>query len=110
MMTRSELIDSLRRIERHFDSNAYDVWFEEQNDKDKIIYLALESEIAIRRGRLENEQLQALADKLYLLAPLLEKGIEELEKEIKKMKDFTRTMETLAKVIGLVATIITTVA
>nr|VFK48673.1 MAG: hypothetical protein BECKTC1821E_GA0114239_11245 [Candidatus Kentron sp. TC] len=105
----SELLGRLREIERYFDSGDFDKWFEEQNDEDKETCLALISKIGIRKGELENYELQILADRLDQLASSLDEGITELEREIEEMRHFTRMMETLGRVIELLSRAVTLV-
>jgi hypothetical protein len=67
-------------------------------------------DIIILRGKLENYEIDILADEFDKLKPSLDEGIDALEKAIKEEKDFAKAIETFGNVIGLIGKMVAVAA
>jgi hypothetical protein len=109
-MNKEDLLDSLRELEHDFYAPNFRDWVIKQSDEDKIKIRKLRTELISYRSGLETNQLKVLADKLDELAPEIEKGMGDLQKVIKALKDFTAILNILGSFIGLISRVVTLIA
>jgi len=82
-------------------------WVATQPAAKREKFHTMRDEVVVRRAQLESEQLAVTGGKLDELAAELTKGFGEMEKLTAELKQFPRTADTLGRVLGLVARVLT---
>lgn len=108
-----ELLKKVRQIEKCLrSSDEFHEWrkSKDRSPAEKAAASDLMLDIIILRGKLENYELDILADEFDKLKPSLDEGIAAFEKAIEEEKDFAKAINTLGNVLGLVGKVVAVAA
>ncbi len=104
-----DLRKKVRQIEKCLrSSNKFHEWLKSQDrsPEEKAAWSDLMLDIMILRGKLDNDELDILADEFDKLEPSLNEGITAIEKAVEEMEDFAKALETFGKVLGLIGKVV----
>lgn len=104
------LLDEVMQIENDLLSDTIQSWLSTQSDQDKVVYGERIFKVSIYRSKLQNLFFDIILEEFNKIVPQLKDGVTSLQREIQDAKDFINAMETLDKVLGFIARVVTVAA
>lgn len=105
-LTLDDCVDRLRDLENDLYSREFRKWLTEQTPALKKAMVANRQECVQLRIKLENVQLELIANKLDRLGPDLAKGLKELGQVLEDLSNFKKALTLISQVLGLAARVI----